>query len=142
MPQHPVDAALSPARDRQPGRRGTTPQCRLAVRHPRPGLRRAGLLDGVPRREHAAGDVLARSVSRAAEFTASPMTVYSKRCSCPTLPATTWPVATPMPAPTSGTSTASRAAIARARRAPRSRVVLELDGCAEDREHRVADELC
>ena len=44
------------------------------------------------------GSVLATSVSRAASFTGSPMTVYSKRSSAPTFPATTVPATTPMPA--------------------------------------------
>ena len=43
-----------------------------------------------------------------------PITVYSNRSLAPTLPATTWPAATPMPAWHSGTSTRSRSAIARA----------------------------
>ena len=60
------------------------------------------------------GTSLARSVRRDAEFTASPITVYSNRDSSPMLPATTSPVATPMPAPTSGTSAVSRSAMARA----------------------------
>ena len=44
----------------------------------------------------------ASSVRRAASFTGSPMTVYSKRCSAPMLPATTRPDETPMPASSPG----------------------------------------
>src|SRR3954447_25160670 len=40
----------------------------------------------------------ARSVSRDASLTGSPITVYSKRLSAPTLPATTGPTETPIPA--------------------------------------------
>ena len=43
------------------------------------------------------GHVFDSSHSRAASLTGSPMTVYSKRSLAPTLPATTWPAATPMP---------------------------------------------
>src|SRR5262249_8460355 len=40
---------------------------------------------------------LASSHSRAAALTGSPITVYSNRSLAPTLPATTWPAATPIP---------------------------------------------
>ena len=60
-----------------------------------------------PHRDDASkwpGVDLASSHSRAASLTGSPITVYSKRSLAPTLPATTWPAATPMPASHSGTS--------------------------------------
>jgi hypothetical protein len=56
---------------------------------------------------------LENSVSRAASFTGSPITVYSKRRIEPTLPATASPADTPIPTATSGTSTGSRRASTR-----------------------------
>ncbi len=65
---------------------------------------------------------LASSHRRAASLTGSPITVYSKRSSAPTLPATAGPAETPMPKPTSGSSsTQARAQLPGGRRARRRR---------------------
>ena len=84
---------------------------------------------------------LASSVSRAAAFTASPITVYSKRVSSPTLPATASPVATPMPGLELGHLVGEPPGHLACRDQGLGRVVVELDGCAEDGQHGVADEL-
>lgn len=55
-----------------------------------------------------------------ASFTGSPITVYSKRSSAPTLPASTVPEDTPMPALRPPTSSPSRTASARAAARARS----------------------
>ncbi len=49
-------------------------------------------------------DVFARSASRAASLTGSPITVYSYRFSAPMLPAKTDPAETPIPKSTSGSA--------------------------------------
>ncbi len=65
------------------------------------------------------GTCLACSVSRAASFTASPMTVYSSLLNAPSCPANTCPVATPMPRSSSPrAATASRMVRAAHRAAP------------------------
>ena len=60
------------------------------------------------------GTLFARSHSREAAFTESPITVYSNRDSSPMFPATASPVPTPIPASISETSAASRPAMLRA----------------------------
>ena len=69
------------------------------------------------------------------------MTVYSKRSLAPTLPATTWPAATPMPAWHSGTSARSRSAMAACRRQRLVLGVVQRHRRPEDRQDRVTLEL-